>query len=259
MALSAAGTLTGVSSGDGRVMWSRLLFPRSSGIDCGAVHTRCELVATLADPPEVTVFVSGPQRGALFWVDVMSGEVRRRAGLQAEGGAARSMFLLPSDVRDRDGRRPVVVLSRGDGAARAMVFPSSAEVADGMRRLLASEAGGRIILRHVDPLSGALSGYELRLREEGGRASASGVPVSVEEVWSLSFRGDDDFPSDSSLGTAVGNDTRSEGVIVKVAAPLPDEAVFSTARILGDDSLLMKYVSSRFLIHECFQTCCPYP
>ena len=208
LALTGSGKIYALHNGDGHVVWSRML-PKGSA----------QLVPWRSDPsmetaPIIAVLGRGP--GApIAWLNAHTGQ-EVAAG---NGGATTEVLpaadqAFPLPIQDRAGTQAVLVVDYAAGTAH--VQPRSAEMAE-----LVAAAADSIFFYRIE--ARAVRGYNLGPPRRGEGPGA----FAILEVWTARFHG--------------------SGGVVGHAAPAPEDPTFSQARVLGDRSVMYKYVNPNTL------------
>ena len=205
--LTAAGKVFALHNGDGHVVWS--YFPGGGARDLLLVS---EDPSRRNAPVLSLVRRKGSSKSAITWLNAHTGHARE------EEAAVSADQVLSVHHPDKAGERVLFVVDAVQ--SRAQAFTASLEVAAGDLAAAARSA----YLFTVQKADGALRGFSL------GAPSADGPSrsFSVDEIWS------------TQLAMAGGS-------VVATAAPSAGDPTFSQARVLGDQSVMYKYVSPNLL------------
>jgi len=153
----------------------------------------------------------GPSKSIVTWLNAHSGHARE------EEAAVSADQVLSAPHPERAGERVLFVVDAAQSRAQALT--ASVDAAGNL-----AGAARSAYMFTIQKAEGALRGFNL------GEPSADGASgsFSVNEIWS------------TQLATAGGS-------VVATAVPSAGDPTFSQARILGDQSVMYKYVSPNLL------------
>lgn len=209
VASTEVGRLMGLSLDGGEVKWSRLEEPGQK-----VVLSRPAPVGTFR--PELMLIKSAPDEtsasSTATFVDALNG--MDDAGATATVKVAKVAQLVPLDFKDVSGREVFMAVGEGDEATKSCLLPYSAE---GVARV--EELAGSLYYHVIDKDAGTIVSYMVGAAHptDKGCYTSSVVASAVlappgEKITTLAYRN-------------------------------ADEKVNSPAEILGDDSLLLKYLN----------------
>ncbi|KAG5182672.1 hypothetical protein JKP88DRAFT_348676 [Tribonema minus] len=230
IAVTSSGKLCAISSVTGDIVWSKLLPPSGGGVARRVVATRPRSVLGYA--PEFALITADAEGGVeLEWYDAVTGAASG-APLRLAGGVA---SVVPLDVHDAEGRQASVVpLDVHDAEGRQVLM-----LVDGQKRVTLAPAT-REVYASAAPLIPSL--FHHTLGDEGLETFAV-APLTPELQLQLEVEDGDKWTPPSMASLPVGRASWGGEAVVATAYPLRREAIQSPAQVLGDDSLLLKYLN----------------
>ena len=209
--LTRAGVLFGIDSISGDTRWSRVV--ATPGHSTRLLMTRSRLMATHA--PEVLLLTRTDSRTLSYtYVNAESGAPCDRVGTVR---VAPGDLRLATRVQEHDAtHRQLVVVVDSEGALTVLPQTHGARAKFG-------HSVSSFVFALVDREAGTVAGYTVAPGADVQADSLDTVPV-----WSIALPAGD--------------------VVVDAAQVALDDAVHTPARVLGDNSLLLKYLNPNLLV-----------
>ena len=210
---TSAGKLFALHSSDGSVLWSRRLPAPAADAHAGPPELPFLFVLRGGAHPQAAVIAQGRSAWTLHVLSPTTGKLLDVASPSGVGRVVHAMQLTMLAAADGSTRPPLLIV---DDTMAVHLYPDTSEVRSGVSSLLSD-----LYLYLHAPSTGALTGY-------GIVKTASG-DFKAARRWALALPRDE------------------HGQKVSLASFAPDAAVHSPVRVLGDRSVLHKYVNRNLL------------
>lgn len=209
VALTACGKVYALHNGDGRVLWTYTPAVAPTTALQWRHHGHGAHPLLLLVAPDAAAGAT-----QLTWLDQYTGVEQ---GTARVGIAATRVVPLPD--HDAEGRRVLLLWNAAQGTVA--VFPETPDAA----AAAAARVKNTLVLHSVDEAGGAAAGYSLLPAPAPAAAACDGLRWATAPLWGVKF----------------------SGRVLSVAAPSDSQAVSTRTRVLGDRSMLFKYLSPNTL------------